>query len=506
LCLASAAQAAPVLFGKGDSEEIARLRELTAPHLAALAAKHGLGEDDRLQETVAEIDAVGFAHRRVRQLYGGVPVFGGEAIVHLRPDGQLFAVTDELLSGLTLSPEPFLSGAEAAELAVLEYGCRDCLTAKPQSDLWVLRHEGKDHLAWRVRLRREDESVDTALPVYFLDAHTAEVVFVYDDLQTASGRSIYGGVVRFETYPSGASHFLEDLARRLGTFDNRNTQASTFRLSNEGEVWPESPAVDAHWAASRFLDYLLSVHGRKGLDGASGPGYYTAADGSTKLISLKVRYGAAYNNAFWNGSHLTFGDGDGRSFGPLVSLDLVAHEMMHAVVESTAGLIFAGEPGALNESWADVFAALTERSVRGEGPGTWAIGEEVVTPGVGDDALRYLDEPSRTDDPDHLKSRYNGAADNGGVHTNSGIANKAFYLAAKGGTHRNGGSMRGIGPAKAARVWYLALSHYMTSATGFLGAREATLRAATALYGPTASEARAVCQAWSLTGVGGPCK
>ena len=180
--------------------------------------------------------------------------------------------------------------------------------------------------------------------------------------------------------------------------------------------------------------------------------------------------------------------------------------MMHAVVESTAGLVFAGESGALNESWSDVFAALTERSVRGEGPGTWSIGEDAVTPGVPEDALRYLDEPSRAEDPDHYGERYTGPADNGGVHTNSGIPNKAFYLVAKGGAHGNGGAVRGIGPVKAARVWYTALAHYMTSRTDFAGAREATIQAAVSLYGPTAREPLAVCQAWSVSGVGGPCK
>jgi bacillolysin len=506
LASAASALAAPPVFGRGDAEEVGRLREASRPHLRALARKHGLDDNDRLQETAAQVDPLGFAHLRVRQVYRGVPVLGGEAIVHFRPDGSLFAITDNLLSGLELNPEPFRSGGEAAELAVLEYGCRDCLTARPQSDLWVLRHGGADHLAWRVRLRREDESPDTALPVYFIDAHTGVKVWDYDDLQTASGRSLYAGVVSFETHRSGTTHFLEDLVRRLGTFDNRNTDGSTFRLSSESDEWPAGAAVDAHYAASRFLDYLLSIHGRKGLDGASGPGYYTAADGVTKLISLKVRYGTGYNNAFWNGSHLTFGDGDGRSFGPLVSLDLVAHEMMHAVVESTAGLIFAGESGALNDSWADVFGALTERSVRGEGPGTWAIGEDAVTPGVPDDALRYLDEPTRADDPDHYRNRYTGPADNGGVHTNSGIASKAFFLVAKGGTHRLGGSVQGVGVAKAGRIWFDALANYMASRTDFLGAREATIQAATALYGPTAREPKAVCQAWFVTGVGGPCK
>jgi hypothetical protein len=230
----------------------------------------------------------------------------------------------------------------------------------------------------------------------------------------------------------------------------------------------------------------------------------------TPLLSSLVHYGINYNNAFWNGYNMTYGDGDGVTFTPLVSLDVTGHEMTHCVTERTANLIYSGESGALNESMSDVFGAMTKRFVRGESASTWLNGDEIYTPGVSGDAGRYMDSPHRAsekgftadDDPDHYSERYLGSADNGGVHINSGIANKAFYLVAKGGAHHLGGSMSGIGADRAAQIWFRALTSYMTSSTDFAGARTATLNAATALYGGTSREFYAVAAAWCMVGVG----
>src|SRR5262249_1370417 len=162
-------------------------------------------------------------------------------------------------------------------------------------------------------------------------------------------------------------------------------------------------------------------------------------DGATPLITSVVHYGTRYNNAFWNGSSMTYGDGDGTAFSPLVTLDIAGHEMTHGVTERTANLTYAGEPGALNESAADVFGALVERRTRGESGNTWKIGEDAYTPGTAGDALRYMNNTHRGGQPDHYSERYTGSADNGGVHTNSGIGNFAFYCLAKGCTHHLGG-------------------------------------------------------------------
>jgi thermolysin len=305
---------------------------------------------------------------------------------------------------------------------------------------------------------------------------------------------------------------MEDISRKVGTFDNRNTTSSTYRFADANNIWDSSSqraGVDAHYGAEKFYDYYLNTHNRRGIDGNGGPGYYLSIDGVTALVSSKVHYGVNYNNAFWNGSYMTYGDGDGVRFSPLVTLDICGHEMQHGVTERTANLVYSGESGALNESWSDVFGALLERYVRGQSTNTWRIGEQSYTPGTAGDALRYMDNPhaasnagyTADDDPDHYSERYTGTADSGGVHVNSGISNKVFYLLAVGGTHHRGGSMTGIGADAAGKIWYRALTSYMTSSTNFRGARTATLNAAAALYGTGSTNYNAVAQAWTLCGV-----
>jgi bacillolysin len=159
-----------------------------------------------------------------------------------------------------------------------------------------------------------------------------------------------------------------------------------------------------------------------------------------------------------------------------------------------------------------VFGTLLERHVDPAGF-NWRIGEDCFTPDIPGDALRHMDDPHAAkdggltvdDDPDHYSERYRGPADNGGVHINAGIANKAFYLVSEGGSHHLGGIMTGIGADKAGQVWYRAVTTYMTVLTRFAGARTATLNAAADLYGSSSTEWEAVCEAWSLVGVGASC-
>jgi thermolysin len=471
---------------------------------------------DELVTRQQELDELSMAHTRFQQRHRGVPVFGGEAIVHLDRAGETFAVTDDLVPDVRVDVEPILTAEEAVDRAIAEHGCRDCLTAAPEVELFVLRQGVRDHLVFQVQLRQEDGSHDTAFPVYFVDAHTGETVWHYDNLQTAtgSGSSLYSGTVSFTTYyrSSNATYYLEDTVRKVGTFDNRNTTNSTYRFTDTDNSWTSSTqraGVDAHYGAMMTYDYFKNVHGRNGIDGSGGPGYYTSIDGVTRLISSRVHYGSNYNNAFWNGSLMTYGDGDGTTFSPLVTLDICGHEMTHGITERTAGLVYSGQSGALNESMSDVFGAMVERYAYGENTNTWKIGEQAYTPATSGDALRHMDNPhlasnrgyTADDDPDHYSERYTGTADNGGVHINSGIPNKVFYLLAKGGTHHLGGSVTGIGADAAARIWYRALTSYMTSSTNFSGARTATLNAAAALYGSGSAQYNAVAAAWTACGV-----
>jgi Zn-dependent metalloprotease len=504
---------------RGSGDDIELIKQISLEELGARLEGEFSVKDEIVVRSVF-IDESDMAHTRVQQMYKGVPVFGGEAIVHLNRDGSFDGLTVDLVRRIDsqLVIKPSIDRDEAIALAVSEHGGMDVLTEAPQADLYVYRDERKDHLVYRVELHREDGTERTAIPIVFVDAHTGKTVWEYNNLETiaGTGTSLYSGTQTVETSKVGSTFYMEDVTKKIGTFDMRNTTASTYRYSDTDNNWnsaTQKAGVDAHYGATATYDFFKNTYGRNGIDGSGGPGSYTAAASTTtKLISSVVHYGTNYNNAYWNGSYMTYGDGDGSTFKPLVSLDVAAHEMTHGITERTANLTYSNESGALNEAISDIFGAMVERSKKGETSATtnmWRIGEEIFTPNTPGDALRYMDNPrlaanggySVDDDPDHYSERYTGTADNGGVHINSGIVNHMFYLLAKGGTHRKGGSVTGIGPDKAAAIVYRALTAYMTASTNFAGARTAMENATTAL-GYTSADLTAVKQAWYLVGVG----
>jgi Thermolysin metallopeptidase, alpha-helical domain/Thermolysin metallopeptidase, catalytic domain len=231
------------------------------------------------------------------------------------------------------------------------------------------------------------------------------------------------------------------------------------------------------------------------------------------MIVSRVHFGSsgAYNNAFWFNNQMSYGDGDGTTFSPLASLDVAGHEMTHGVTEKTANLTYANESGALNEGMSDIFGAMVERYARGgvTDANTWKIGEQIYTPATSGDALRYMANTHGSGtqtsggNPDHYTERYTGTADSGGVHTNSGILNKAFYLTSEGGLHHlSGVTTTGIGATDAEKIYYRGLTVYMTAGTNFAAARTALLNAATDLFGATSTQYNTVATAWCAVGVG----
>jgi Zn-dependent metalloprotease len=202
---------------------------------------------------------------------------------------------------------------------------------------------------------------------------------------------------------------------------------------------------------------------------------------------------------------MTYGDG-GSTFYPLVSLDIAGHEMSHGVMASEANLTYSGESGGLNESSSDIFGALVEFSVNSPlDLGDWWIGERIYRSNwssgsyVQSTALRYMDNPAGDGASPACWSSTIGSLD---VHYSSGPNNHMFYLLADGGTSKcNGNVVAGIGRDKAARIWYKAISDYMTSSTNYKGARTAALNAAAALYGSSSSEYNAVAAAYSAINV-----
>ena len=221
-------------------------------------------------------------------------------------------------------------------------------------------------------------------------------------------------------------------------------------------------------------------------------------------LDATVHYGRRYDNAFWNGQQMVFGDGDGDLFNRFtVSLDVIAHELTHGVTGDEAGLVYLGQAGALNESISDVFGSLVKQYARGETASSadWLIGAGLFTSKVQGVALRSLKAPGTAyDDPvlgrDPQPATMSGyvktSTDNGGVHTNSGIPNHAFYLAAM--------KLGGSSWDKAGPIWYQALSLLHPDAT-FADAAQATIKAAELRHGAGSPEALAVQGAWREVGV-----
>lgn len=523
------AEANKAVFITGSQDERDIAKRISLDILRQRATTRLIGNVDDFEIQKIEIDDLQMAHTRVRQTVNGIPVWEGEAIVHLRSDGSLVRITDGFREGITVNTTPNFSQKEALRFAANAYTGRAQQTDPSTIDLYVYRGDIRDHLVYRVETPRLDGTRHTSAPVIFIDAHTGEKVFEYDNLQTGTGNSLYSGTVTIDTSQSGATYYMEDLTRKMGTFNMNNTGNTTTgtggtqsRFSGTDDVWgvsgtganTEDAGVDAHYGARWTYDYFLNVHGRNGINGSGGPGTTAAAANSgTSLITSRVHFGSNYNNAFWYQNKMTYGDGNGSTFSPLTTVDIAGHEMTHGVTQFTANLTYANESGALNESMSDVFGAMTELYSRGGTvtSDTWKIGEQSYTPATSGDALRYMDNPhlagnggyTSNDDPDHYSERYTGTADSGGVHINSGIANHAFYLAANGGTHHlSGVVVTGMGTTDAARIWYRALSVYMTSGTNFSAARTAMLNAVTDLFGSSSAQYTQTQTAWCAVGVG----
>nr|QKW93896.1 matrix-associated zinc metalloprotease FibA [Vitiosangium cumulatum] len=420
-------------------------------------------------------DLRGQSHERVSQSFRGVPVFGAQAILHLGADGSVESITDRLVRNLRISTTPKLRADEATQIAIGRVSGAVGLVGTPKSDLVILPESDGARLTYRVQLETITAEGQPSLPNLFIDAETGAVVREFDNLQTGRNR---------KTYTAG----------------NRTTLPGTL-VRSEGQA-PVSDAVAnaAHDNAGLTYDFYFSKFGRDSYDGAGG------------TLTSSVHYSRNYVNAYWNGTQMVYGDGDGSQSGPLTVLDVVAHELTHAVTDTSSELIYANESGALNEAMSDIFGAAVEAFRDGAvSANTWKIGEECWTPATAGDALRYMNDPALAGDYDYYPTRYTGTSDNGGVHWNSGIANLAFHLMVAGGTHPRGKTSNAVPALDAdpytsiqmgAAIFYRANTVYLTPGSTFSEARGATAQAAADLYGSAA--AASVNEAWTAVGVAAP--
>lgn len=346
-------------------------------------------------------------------------------------------------------------------------------------------------------LSAHDESARGIVPAYLLArlAQSGRFTKAADAARQTliAGRPQFRARLNFSIDENGA------LVAELGDAPNRTISDAGGTETLPGAVVraEDEPPVDDASVNEAFdglgatFELLLAAFARNSLDGAGAP------------LNATVHYGTDYDNAFWDGERMVFGDGDGEVFlGFTRSLTVIGHELAHGVIQHTANLEYQGQPGALNESIADVFGALTEQYAQGQtaDQATWLIGAGIFTDEVQGTALRSMIEPGTAYDDDelgkdpqpaHMSDFVQTTEDNGGVHINSGIPNRAFALTAT--------TLGGQAWERAGTVWYRALTGGLSATATFREFADATVAAAAEEYGD--SEVAAVRDAWTTVGV-----
>ncbi|KJS62084.1 M4 family metallopeptidase [Streptomyces rubellomurinus] len=518
--VSSAAQASPLGAPQPQaSEQHAAALALAGGQSGPLARALKLGGQEQLVAKDAVVDRDGTKHLRFERTYAGLPVLGGDLVVHQSAAGTVTSVDKAVgtqLSLPSLTPQipadkaaAQATGAVQATVGIAADKDESPIKAVHQTgkaELVIWASDGNPRLAYRTTVEGERADGTPSSQLLVTDAATGQVLSTHEQVQTAAGtgNGVFVGTVPLTTTQTSTGYSLKDASRGgQSTVNMKNrTSGSGTLYAKTTNTWGngtvssgESAAVDAQYGAAATWDFYKNTFGRSGIknDGV----------GATS----RVHYGSGYVNAFWSDSCFCMSYGDGASnTHPLTEIDVAGHEMSHGVTSATAGLNYSGESGGLNEATSDILGTMVEfyANLPKNPPNYW-IGELINLNGDGS-PLRYMDKPSK--DGSSADSWYSGVG-NLDVHYSSGVANHFFYLLSEGSGAKtingfsynsptsNGASVTGIGRDKAAQIWYRALTVYFTSTTNYASARTGTLKAAADLYGASSAEYNAVAAAWS---------
>lgn len=506
------------------------LRSVGGPPNTAYAFLDQLSEtlgltDAANQFTIQKIgkDVAGGQIIRLQQVVNMIPVEGCESIIHINAAGQALSwngsyIKPEQIKHTTFSITPGAATATAID------------AIKKQAHYVELSAAEKSFLNYSTPeitpiYYIDSKLVRTCVPAYVveirpnfvdwweyvIDAQTGNILSAHsktchaDGARTSSGNDLNGVYQTINTYQTGSLYYTTDAGRSMfkagqstfpdnpvgaiQTLDLNYTWGSNTRykaITSATNVF-SATAVSAHFIAGKSYEYYLNIHGRTSVDGNGGTiiSFINVADPNT---------GDPMDNAFWNGKAMYYGNGN-TAFKPLAGgLDVGGHELTHGVIQSTANLSYQGESGAINESMADIFGCMIDSL-------DWKIGEDIVMLSqYPTGALRDLSNPHNggTDinstgwQPGHISEKYTGTLDNGGVHINSGITNYAFYLLAQ-------ATKRSI----AEKIFYRALTAYLTRSSQFIDLRIACVAAAGDLFGSGSAIQMQVGLAFDQVGITG---
>ena len=479
------------------------------------------GEDAMIRGRIIE---------RADQFYGGVRVFGADVTRQL-DGGVLLSVFGTIYPELAVDTAAKIDADRARAIVEERSGAE--LGPSRQPELVILPRDQGFVLAWRLRA-----ATDSDIRQYFVDAQDGTIVFDYSELKTqaAVGRAqgVLGDTKKISVTKAGSGYNAQDRLRppAIRTLDMKGSLSRTINIlngfpvaaadvaSDDDNNWTDGTVDDAHVYQGWTYDYYFKRFNRRGLDnrdieitGLANP--VRRSDLQTSPDSV---VGTFFLNAFYAGDgYMVYGVGLPAGFFTRLpigiqtwdslsgALDVVAHELTHGVTEFTSNLIYLNESGALNEAFSDMMGTSVEFFFQRPGTGSmqadYLIAEDVIRPG----GLRSMANPTPYGDPDHYSKRFLGAADNGGVHTNSTIASHAFYLAIEGGTNATSGlSVHGVGAAnreQIEKVFYRGFTELMPANATFAVARAVTIQAARDLYPSNGNVERAVTEAWTAVGV-----
>ncbi|GGB24637.1 peptidase M4 [Flexivirga endophytica] len=471
---------------------------------ASINADHdalGLGSDEKLVLRNVVTDKNGSTHVHYERTYKGLQVVGGDLIVTKSKSGHVGKIRKNASGKVAVtSVTPTYSQTEAK--ATGRRHTDAVKTSKKDSTLVIFAGKGAPRLAYDVYVEgvRADK-VPTRTHTY-VDAHNGKVLAVDDEIETGTGRSIYVGDVTIGTKAhSGGGYEMTDAAGNYTTDvhnqgdPNTGTGPAGDLFLDSDDAWGNgsnsdraSAAVDAQYGAEKTFDYYKNVLGRNGIwnDGRGSRSRVHFADGMA--------------NAFWDGQQMSYGDGTNNAH-PVLALDVAGHEMSHGVTENTAGLVYYGDAGGLNEANSDIFGTAVEWYANNTADTPdYLIGEKVDLFGNGA-PLRYMDKPSKDG---ASKDCWSSTLGNLDPHYSSGPLNHWYYLASEGSGAKtingvsynsptcNSSTVTGIGHDKAEKIWFRTLTTKLTSNSNYKAAREGAITSAIELYGASSAECKTV--------------
>lgn len=468
----------------------------------------GLNSDFNFQLLNQEKDQLGFVHYRYQQTYKGIPIQGSRLILHTQNEliHSFNGVVFDKMGATSVAPKILEKEALTVALKHVKaekYKWETNSTSFPKGKLVYTLKNGKlkkDNLCLAYQF-----DIYATKPLYrayvYVDAvenkvineenriHNADAVgtanTAYSGTQTITTDSYNGG---FRLRETGRGNGIETYNLQQGSdYTNAIDFTDTDNNWTTVNAQLDQYATDTHWGTEKVYDYFSVNFNRNSID-----------NNGFKLTSY-IHYDVNYFNAFWDGSVMTYGDGDpSTNSTPLVSIDIVGHEITHGLTENSAGLIYASESGGLNESFSDIFGHCVEVYAK-PNASSWLLADEIGY------TIRSMDNPNLFNCPDTYHGQFWDPSEE--VHNISGVQNFWFYLLSTGGagTNDNGDNynVTGIGIDDAAKIAYRNLTVYLTPSSTYADARFYSLQSAIDLFGPCSPQVAATGNAWYAVGVGG---